>query len=56
MKQSDVAVALGLRDFMTVSRWERGVHLPSLENQIALGQALDRDVSWFYVNRMQVAA
>lgn len=41
MTQSQLAAQIGLNDFMTVSRWERGQHRPSNENLVALSEALN---------------
>lgn len=33
---------------MKVSRWERGAHVPSNDNLVALAAIFSVDVSWFY--------
>lgn len=48
LTQHELAVALGSGDAMTVSRWERGTHIPSVERLVRLAEVLDRDVAWFY--------
>lgn len=48
MTQSQLARAVGLNDAMAVSRWERGVHLPSRENLVTAAEVLGRDPAWFY--------
>lgn len=37
-------------DAMSVSRWERGVVLPSVESVASLAQVLERADGWFYVD------
>lgn len=49
MTQAQLATEMGLSDFMTVSRWERGEHRPSLDNLIALSEALGVPVANFYM-------
>lgn len=42
-------------DGQTVSRWERGLVMPSTENLIALADAFDVPVAWFYVDHGDAA-
>lgn len=56
LTQHGLAVALGRGDVMTVSRWERGEHRPSLENITALANALGVDAAWFYTDHEREAA
>lgn len=46
--QAELAAAMGLKDFMAISRWERGVHRPELDNLIALSEALGVTVASLY--------
>lgn len=55
MTQAQLAAAIGLSDFMTVSRWERGEHRPSGENLIAVCEALDITVASLYEIRREAA-
>lgn len=48
LTQQQLADALGARDGMKVSRWERGEHLPSGGSLVALAAVLDVSPSWFY--------
>lgn len=49
--QADLAEAIGLRDFMAVSRWERGEHRPSEANIVALAEALNVTVADLYMEQ-----
>jgi transcriptional regulator with XRE-family HTH domain len=49
MRQRDLAAALDT-DATSVSRWERGKVVPSLEALVRLADALDQTVDWFYVD------
>lgn len=55
MKQRELAEAMGLKDFMAISRWERGEHRPKDENLIALCEALDISVASLYEIHEQAA-
>ena len=33
-----------------IYRWERGVHRPTDRYFVALAEALDREISWFYTD------
>ena len=35
---------------MRVSDWERGVHVPSTQNLLALATATGRSLAWFYTD------
>lgn len=50
MTQRELAQKLDT-DVMNVSRWERALVMPGLENLHKLSVALGREVGWFYVNR-----
>lgn len=41
---------------MAVSRWERGVATPTLENLLAVAGALGRPLEWFYESPDEAAA
>ncbi len=55
MRQHDLAVALGRGDAMTVSRWERGEHIPSTEYMVLLAAALECDPGDFYASDRRAA-
>lgn len=48
-RQRDLAARLGV-DPMRVSDWERGVHVPSTQNLVALATATGRSLAWFYTD------
>jgi transcriptional regulator with XRE-family HTH domain len=55
LTQHALAVAIGRGDAMTVSRWERAEHRPSDESLVALAEALQRPIAWFYVDHAGTA-
>jgi transcriptional regulator with XRE-family HTH domain len=48
LTQRQLASKVNGVDALAVSRWERGVSMPRPENLMALAEALDREVAWFY--------
>lgn len=48
MTQREFGAAINGLDSLAVSRWERGVSLPSRENLAALSDLTGREVGWFY--------
>lgn len=54
MSQAEVAESAGLPP-STISHFERGARLPSLENFRALAQALDADAAWLLFLRHEAA-
>lgn len=56
MTQRALADAVNGLDSVAVSRWERGVVMPSMVSLVRLAEVLERDVSWFYVDRAEAAA
>lgn len=55
MTQHALAVALGTGDQMTVSRWERGEHVPVTTNLLLLADVLGCDPSDFYTTEREAA-
>lgn len=49
MTQSQFAQVLGV-DPITVSRWERGEHEPSLATLRQIADATDRTLTWFFLD------
>lgn len=56
MTQRALAVAVDGMESMSVSRWERGVVMPSTASLLRLAEVLGRDVSWFYTDHARTAA
>lgn len=56
LTQHALAVALGRGDAMTISRWERGEHLPTGENLVALARTLQVTVADLFTEPNEVAA
>lgn len=56
MTQHALAVAIGRGDAMTVSRWERGEHVPSIDNLVVLADVLGRDIAWFHTDHDEAVA
>jgi transcriptional regulator with XRE-family HTH domain len=56
LTQRELVAAVGLKDAMAVSRWERGEHRPNLENLSALAEVFGCDVSWFFADHQREAA
>lgn len=54
--QHQLAVALGRGDAMTVSRWERGEHVPSIDNLVVLADVLAVTVAWLHTDHDEAAA
>lgn len=55
LTQRELGQALDV-DPMYVSRWERGVVMPSPQNLVRLATALGRDLAWFYTDHERKAA
>lgn len=49
LTQAQLAHLVGV-DVGSVSRWERGLVMPTLENLVGLAVAFGRDAAWFYVD------
>ena len=47
LTQPDVAEAIGIKSFQTISRWERGEVFPELENLARLADLYGRPVGYF---------
>lgn len=57
LTQRELALRLGGKtDGQRISDWERGVNRPSDLSLVALADALQRDVAWFYTDHDRVAA
>jgi transcriptional regulator with XRE-family HTH domain len=57
LTQQALAQALGaLAGGAAVSRWERGLVLPSPTTFARLADVLGRDISWFYIDHEKEAA
>lgn len=50
LTQRELADQINGIESMSVSRWERGEHRPSLENLVALADVLGHKVAWFYTD------
>ena len=56
LTQHELAVRLGTGDHMTVSRWERGEHVPTTTNLLLLARVLGCDAGDFYATERKEAA
>ncbi len=56
LTQRALAARVNDVDTLAVQRWESGRAMPRAENLVALGVALGRDPSWFYVDHSEEAA
>lgn len=56
LKQRELGALVNGMEAIAVSRWERGVVLPTTVNLVRLAEVLERDVSWFYTDHESVAA
>jgi transcriptional regulator with XRE-family HTH domain len=50
LSQTELARAADIKDPQQISKWERGIYMPSTESLLALGKALHRDLAWFYTD------
>ncbi|TXH49116.1 MAG: XRE family transcriptional regulator [Desulfurellales bacterium] len=56
LTQRQLADAVNGLDALAVSRWERGVSLPSRDNFQALAAVTGREVAWFYTEHTTESA
>jgi transcriptional regulator with XRE-family HTH domain len=55
LTQAELAKRLNMES-INVSRWERALVTPNLDNFAALADALGHDIAWFYTDHEAAAA
>ncbi len=50
LTQRELGALVNGMESINVSRWERGQVIPSATSMVALADALNRDVGWFYTD------
>jgi transcriptional regulator with XRE-family HTH domain len=53
--QIELATASGVTDAQRVSKWERGVYMPSTDALTGLAAALGKDLAWFFTDHAEKA-